>query len=86
SKIFLHPSNYEGFSSVCLEALAAGAHVVSFCQPMKEQIDHWHVVKDEEEMRGKVQMLLQDKNLDHSQVIYFTAKDAAQRILELFLH
>ena len=26
SKIFLHPSNYEGYGTVCLEALCAGAH------------------------------------------------------------
>jgi len=30
SKVFLHPSNYEGFSTVLSEALYAGVHVVSF--------------------------------------------------------
>ncbi|MEQ9412742.1 MAG: glycosyltransferase, partial [Cyclobacteriaceae bacterium] len=30
SKILLHPSSYEGYSTACLEALYAGCHVVSF--------------------------------------------------------
>jgi glycosyltransferase involved in cell wall biosynthesis len=34
SRIFLHTSSYEGFSSVCLEALYSGAHVISFCRPL----------------------------------------------------
>ena len=50
TKIFLHTSSYEGFSGACLEALYAGAHVISFCEPMKQKIDHWHIVKDEKEM------------------------------------
>src|SRR6185312_4174287 len=36
SKIFLHPSSYEGFSMACQEALYAGCHVISFCKPMEE--------------------------------------------------
>ena len=86
TKVFLHTSSYEGFSSVCLEALSAGAHVVSFCKPMKENIDHWHVVKNEEEMRRKVDELLNNDKLDHSPVIYFTAEGAAEQISKLFLH
>ena len=34
TKIFLHPSSYEGFGVVCIEALHAGAHVISFVKPM----------------------------------------------------
>ena len=30
AKILIHPSAYEGFGSVCIEALFAGAHVISF--------------------------------------------------------
>ena len=86
TKVFLHPSNYEGFSSVCLEALAAGSHVVSFCKPMKEDIDHWHIVKNEEEMRKKVSELLTNENLDHTPIIYLTAEGAAEQITGLFIH
>ena len=48
AKVFLHPSSYEGFGCVCLEALHAGAHVISFCKPMNMQITHWHIVKDKD--------------------------------------
>jgi glycosyltransferase involved in cell wall biosynthesis len=34
SKVFLHPSSYEGFATVYTEALYTGAQVVGFCQPM----------------------------------------------------
>jgi len=84
TKVFLHTSNYEGFSGVCLEAIAAGAHVVSFCKPMNEEIKHWHIVKDAEEMREKVRSLLHDPQLDHTPVIYFTAERAAEQMLSSF--
>jgi len=38
ARVFLHPSSYEGFSGVCLEAIYAGAHVISFQKPMSEEI------------------------------------------------
>ena len=53
TKIFLHTSNYEGFSTVCLEALYAGCHVISFIKPMQHDIDHWHIVQTKEEMATK---------------------------------
>ena len=53
TKVFLHTSNYEGFSTVCLEALYAGCHVISFIKPMQHDIDHWHIVQTKEEMVKK---------------------------------
>jgi len=50
SRIFLHPSNYEGFSLVCLEALSTGARVISFHKPMKTEIRNWHTVSTASEM------------------------------------
>lgn len=58
AKIFLHTSSYEGFGCVCLEALAAGASVISFTQPMKELPVDWHVVKTKEEMISLALQLL----------------------------
>jgi hypothetical protein len=43
---------------VCLEALAAGAAVVSFTRPMKQPIRKWFHVKDKTEMIGKLKELL----------------------------
>ena len=83
SKIFLHTSNYEGFSTVCLEALYAGAHVVSFCNPVRTQISHWHIVKSKEEMLGKLLELL-GQELDHTPVMPYTMRDTAIEVMKLF--
>ncbi|MEI9943386.1 MAG: glycosyltransferase family 4 protein [Chitinophagaceae bacterium] len=37
TKIFLHTSRYEGFGVVCIEALYAGAKVISFTKPMNKE-------------------------------------------------
>ena len=58
AKVFLHPSSYEGFSGVCLEALYAAAHVISFCKPMKQDIAQWHIVQSREEMFEKTVSIL----------------------------
>jgi glycosyltransferase involved in cell wall biosynthesis len=53
AKVFLHPSSYEGFFGVCLEALYARAHVISFCKPMKQDIENWHVVSSKVAMKQR---------------------------------
>lgn len=83
SKVFLHTSNYEGFSTVCLEALYAGAHVVSFCKPVNRQIPHWHIVNTKEEMLQKLKELL-STHLNHSPVMPYTMKDTAMEVMKLF--
>ncbi|HYC29294.1 MAG TPA: glycosyltransferase family 4 protein [Chitinophagaceae bacterium] len=83
SKIFLHTSNYEGFSTVCLEALYAGAHVISFCEPVATQIPHWHIVRTKEEMLQKLLELL-SKPLDHTPVMPYSMKDTAMAVMKLF--
>lgn len=83
SKIFLHPSNYEGFSTVCLEALYAGAHVISFCKPMKGEIAHWHVVEDKTAMREKLVELLSE-SLDHTSVVPYTMRDTVWKVAHLY--
>jgi glycosyltransferase involved in cell wall biosynthesis len=83
SKILLHPSSYEGFSGVCQEALAAGAHVVSFCKPMNEDFPHWHVVDSVQQMKETVFHLL-NADLDHSPVAPFSLQDSVGQLMNLF--
>lgn len=59
AKLFLHPSSYEGFGVVCIEALYAGASVISFCQPMKESINNWHIAASKEQMITMAKEMLQ---------------------------
>ncbi len=84
SKVLLHPSNYEGFSTVLLEALYAGAHVVSFFRPMEEEFKHHHIVNDNNEMNHKVLSLLNDADREHLPVLIYDAEQTAKNIMQLF--
>lgn len=84
SKIFLHTSSYEGFSTVCLEALYAGAHVISFCRPVVADIPHWHIVTTRDEMLEQLLLLLENDTLDHAPVMPYSMKDTAVAVMRLF--
>lgn len=84
TKVFLHPSAYEGFSTVCLEAIYAGAHVISFTKPMDHEIKNWHVVDTKEEMAEKGLVLLQNNNLTHERVLAYDMNDSAKKLMTLF--
>lgn len=84
TKVFLHPSSYEGFSTACLEALYAGAHVISFTYPTSTPIDHWHRVYSPEEMEAKALELLNDPHTDYSPVHPFLMEDNAEKVMRLF--
>lgn len=86
SKVFLHPSSYEGFSMVCLEALYAGCNVVSFCKPMNEDFKHWHIVKTEEEMIKKTLQILSCPALESQSVMPYSINKTAKCIIQLFIH
>lgn len=81
--IFLHPSMYEGFSGVCLEALAAGAHVISFCRAMDAPIDQWHIVTSPEEMYNHVLDILGSSQTTFRTVQPYPINHIAERFLML---
>lgn len=82
SKIFIHPSSYEGYSTVCLEALSRGCHVISFTHAEHKPIDHWHIVRDEEEMIEKALELL-SKSIDHKSIVVHLMEDTASQMIKL---
>lgn len=84
SKVLLHPSSYEGFSTVCLEAIRAGVQVVSFCKPMKEDIENWYVVESNKGMLGKAGALLANGNQNDKGVRTYTMSEIAGRVMELY--
>lgn len=84
TKILLHPSSYEGFSTVCLEALYAGAHVISFTRAMDQDIKNWHIVSTEEEMHTKSLALLHNAHLSHERVLVYDMADSAKMFMKLF--
>jgi glycosyltransferase involved in cell wall biosynthesis len=83
AKVFLHPSSYEGFGCVCLEALYAGAHVISFCQPMNMQITHWHIVKDKDAAIAKAQKILSNQHTEYNPVKGFSINNTVTAMMKL---
>ena len=84
SKVFLHPSSYEGFATVVSEALYAGAHVVGFCKPMNNIFKNQHVPVSETEMINNVNEILADINCDHSRVIIYPIEKTCREIMKLY--
>jgi glycosyltransferase involved in cell wall biosynthesis len=84
TKIFVHPSAYEGFGVVCLEALHAGAQVVSFVRPMDTQIKNWHITNTEDGMLNVIKELLDDPACQYSPVTPYLINDTCKAIMELF--
>jgi len=84
AKLFLHPSSYEGFGVVCLEALYAGAKVISFCKPMKNEIARWLTVKTKEEMLENALTRLQDEKFKVEKILPYSITDQADSILQIF--
>jgi glycosyltransferase involved in cell wall biosynthesis len=84
TKIFAHPSEYEGFGVVCLEALHAGAQVVSFVRPMDTQIKNWHFTNSQDGMLNVIKELLDNPAIQHSPVTPYLISDTCKSIMELF--
>ncbi|MDR3696848.1 glycosyltransferase [Mucilaginibacter sp.] len=85
SKLFLHPSAYEGFGSVLSEALYAGAHVVSFCKPMNKDYRHHYVVKDQEAMNATLSTILKNTHRGHDPVLMCPIEQIAKNVISLFV-
>lgn len=84
SKVMLHTSEYEGFSGACLEALYAGAHVISFFSPQDAWIRHWHITETENEMTELASEILQSDATDYKPVLPYKMSDTAKSIMQLF--
>ena len=84
SRILLHTSSYEGFSTVCLEALYAGAHVISFIDNVGKAVRNWHVVGNEEGMIAKALELLQSPDTVYGAELPFTMDDSVRSMMGLY--
>ena len=84
SRILVHPSAYEGFGVVFLEALYAGTQVISYCQPMHIHFNHHHTVKTQEEMKRKLLELLDNRMLNQDPVLIYPIEETCKKILSLY--
>lgn len=84
SKVLLHPSLYEGFGCVCIEALYAGAHVISFCKPMNIEIPHWLIVKNTKEMIAEALTLLKNGKTEYKPSLVYSIGNTVKAVTNLF--
>ena len=86
SKILLHTSEYEGYSTVLSEALYAGCHVVSLVNAMNTRPPQHHVPDNAEHLPVIIRDLLSDNNLQHERVLVYPIQAIAAKIAALFGH
>jgi glycosyltransferase involved in cell wall biosynthesis len=84
SKLLLHPSVYEGYGVVCLEALAAGCHVVSFIPVEPKPVMNWNVVDTKEAMTGKCMEILQLPDTAFYPVVPHRMEDCVRDVMKLY--
>jgi len=83
SKIFVHPSLFEGSGYVFAEALGNGMNIVSFNVGYAQNNPKWFIVKDEEEFIKTLKKLLNNK-LDFSPANIFPLKETIKRYASVY--
>lgn len=81
SKILLHPSSYEGFGNVFLEALYSGCHVVSLFDPLNGKRPELHKVNSYPEFYSRAKTLLLSQ-LNHACFQTITTKETAKLFID----
>jgi len=84
SRIFVHPSSYEGFSTAVNEALYAGCEVFSFTRPMRRGYHHLHIVKNMEELVERTNYLLNKRKDEQRRVLTAPIEETCSRLLALY--
>ena len=83
SKIFIHPSKFEGSGYVFAEALANGLSIVSFNVGYAQPHPKWFIAEDDENLINITLNLLASK-LDYSPVNLFPINDTVYRYTSLY--
>ncbi len=83
SKIFVHPSKFEGFGYVFAEALVNGMNIVSFNVGHAHAHPKWSIAKDEQDFVKIIKRLLISK-LDFEPVNLFPLQETVDRYAALY--
>jgi glycosyltransferase involved in cell wall biosynthesis len=82
--VFLHTSNYEGNSTVLMEALYSGCSVISKQSLRKSNIDNLIIKTKKDELIQSVLEILNQKR-EAQQIVFNTMDDSVKKIINLFL-
>jgi glycosyltransferase involved in cell wall biosynthesis len=85
SKVLVHTSNYEGLGMVCLEALYAGAKVISLVRPLQQPIPNWYIAANTVEMTDIATRILRNPDTKYQQTAPYLIEDIAAQMVELYL-
>jgi glycosyltransferase involved in cell wall biosynthesis len=85
SMLLVHTSSFEGYSGVCMEALASGCHVISFCKPMNYDISGWTTVSSVDSMEKEILRLLEHNQRSPLNMEQFDIRNTVQEITGMFL-
>ncbi len=83
SKIFVHPSTFEGSGYVFAEALANGMNIVSFNVGYAHEHPKWFIAEDEQDFINQSTNLLASE-LDYRPIDYFKIKKTIQDYAALY--
>ena len=83
SKIFIHPSNFEGSGFVFAEALVNGMNIVSFNVGYAQEHHKWFIAKDERDFINLTQKLLSTP-LDFTSVNLFPLTETVEQYASIY--
>jgi len=83
SKVFLHPSDYEGNSTVMMEALFAGCKVVAKQSLRNSSMKNFYKIQEMDPMLQTIEELL-SKNEKAESVLFNSMDNTAKKVLALF--
>lgn len=85
SKIFLHTSNYEGNSTVLMEALYSGCFTISTQALSNKELRNFQIAARKDEFVQFVHSKLQNYGLPHERICFNTMDQSVKKIMDLFL-
>ena len=84
TKVFAHLSSYEGLGMVCLEALYAGAEVISLVKPLNEEIKNWHIAPTNDDAMLIAKKLLTNSAGDSESIAPYLINNTCKAMMNLF--